>query len=101
VPGVVTVILAWVPRLVPAEIHEYEPPPVAVKAILVVVQVNTAGLGALEIAAVGAVIFCVITTALVAVQPFVADVTVTVYVPGVVTVKFAVVLTTVVPLDQE
>jgi hypothetical protein len=101
VPGVVTEILAWVPKLVPVEIQEYEPPPDAVSAILVVVQVSTAGLGTLEIAAAGAVIFCVITTALVAVQPFVADVTVTVYVPGVVTVKFAVVPTTEVPLDQE
>ena len=46
--------------------------------MLVVVQVNTAGLGTLEIAAVGGVIFCVIVVALVLVQPFVAEVTVTV-----------------------
>ena len=66
-----------------------------------VVQVNTAGFGTLVMAAGGGVIFCVIVVALVLVQPFVAEVTVTVYVPGVVTVKFAEVPTMVVPLDQE
>lgn len=74
----VTEILACVPKLVPAEIQEYDPPPEAVSAILVVVQVNTAGFGTLEIAAVGGVIFWVIMVAFVAVQPFVLDVTVTV-----------------------
>ena len=74
----VTEILACVPKLVPAEIQEYDPPPEAVSAILDVVQVNTAGFGTLEIVAVGGVIFCVIIVAFVAVQPFVLDVTVTV-----------------------
>ena len=73
-----TEILAWVPKLVPVEIQEYEPPPDAVSVILVVVQVNTAGLGTLVIAAAGGVMFCVMTVGLVAVQPFVAEVTVTV-----------------------
>ena len=77
-PGVVTEILACEPKLVPAEIQEYDPPPDAVSAILFAVQVSTAGLGTLEIAAVGGVIFCVIIVALVAVQPLVLEVTVTV-----------------------
>ena len=46
--------------------------------MLVFVQVNTAGLGTLVIAAAGGVMFCVMTVGLVAVQPFVAEVTVTV-----------------------
>jgi hypothetical protein len=54
------------------------PPPLAVKAILVVAQVNTAGFGTLAIAAGGGVIFCVIVVALVLVHPFVLEVTVTV-----------------------
>ena len=48
----------------------------------------------------GAVVFCVIVTALVAVHPF-APVTVTVYVPGVVTDNPADALTTELPLLHE
>lgn len=64
-------------------------------------QDKTAGFGTLVIAAGGGVIFCVIVVALVLVQPFALDVTVTVYVPGAVTVKFAAVPTTEDPLDHE
>ncbi len=69
--------------------------------MLVVVHVKTAVFGTALIAANGAVVFWVIITVLVAVQPLMAEVTVTVYVPGVVTVKLALVLTTAVPLDHE
>ena len=51
-------------------------------------------------AAVGVTMFWVITWLAVAVHPL-GEVTVTVYVPAVVTVKVAVVAKTAVPLDQE
>ena len=65
----------------------------------VVAHVNTEVAGAV-IAAVGALIFCVITCEAVAEHPF-ALVTVTVYVPAEVTLSVALVPTTAVPLDQE
>jgi hypothetical protein len=65
----------------------------------VVVHVNKVVVGAL-MPAVGTVVFCVMVCDAVAVQPF-APVTVTVYVPGVVTASVAFVPTTVVPFDQE
>jgi hypothetical protein len=63
------------------------------------VQVKTLVDGA-GMEAFGSVIFCVITREAVAVHP-IADVTVTVYVPGVVTFSVAFVPTTFVPFDQE
>ena len=66
----------------------------------VVAQVNTVTAVLLVIPAVGAVVFWVIVTALVAVQPLL-PVTVTVYVPVAVAVKSAIVLTTVLPSLQE
>ena len=71
------------------------PPPVAVKLILDVVHVRTVVVGAV-IAATGAVIFCVIVIDSVSVNP-VGPVTVTVYVPGELTLVVAVVA----PLLQE
>ena len=71
------------------------PPPVAVKLILVAVQVRTVVVGAV-IAATGAVLFCVIVMDSVSVHPF-AAVTVTVYVPEELTLVAAVVA----PLLQE
>lgn len=55
--------------------HEYEPPPVAVKLIDKVAQVNTVVVGA-EIPTTGKLIFCVITCDAVAVHPL-DEVTVT------------------------
>ncbi len=75
------------------------PPPVAVKLIPVAVQVRTVVVGAV-IAATGAVLFCVIVMDSVSVQPF-AEVTVTVYVAGELTLNVAFVPTAVVPLLQE
>ena len=48
-------------------LHEYIPPPVAVRLILVVLQVSTV-VGGAVMAAVGAVIFCVISILVVLVQ---------------------------------
>ena len=67
--------------------------------MLVVVQVSTVVVGG-EILTDGALLFCVITCAAVAVHPF-AAVTVTVYVPELVTLNVAFVPTTEVPLDHE
>jgi hypothetical protein len=77
VPGEVTDNAALVPTTVDPFDHEYVPPPVAVKLIVVVVQVNTVVEVLLVMPAVGAVVFCVIVTALVAVHPLL-PVTVTV-----------------------
>lgn len=66
----------------------------------VVAQVNTVTAVLLVMPAVGAVVFWVIVTALVVVQPLL-PVTVTVYVPAAVADKSAIVLTTVLPLLQE
>jgi hypothetical protein len=71
VPGVVTVNVAFVPTTVVPLDHEYVPPPVAVKVIEVVVHVRT-DVDNAEIAAAGAVIFCVIVCDAVPVQPFAA-----------------------------
>jgi len=81
-------IVADEPKLL---LQEYDVPPVAVTLIEVVVHVKTVVPVLLVIPAVGAVVFCVIVTALVDVQPLL-PVTVTVYVPGVVTDNPAVVL---------
>jgi hypothetical protein len=66
----------------------------------VVVQVNTVVPELLVIPADGAVMSCVMVAVLVAVQPLLA-VTVTVYTPGVVTVKSAAAPTTLPALAQE
>ena len=65
----------------------------------VLLQVSTGEVGGV-IDTVGGVLFCVIVTGDVAVQPF-AAVTVTVYVAGVVTESTALFPTTAVPLNQE
>ena len=80
-------------------VQEMVPTPFAVNEILVVVQVRTLEEGGVMVSK-GAVLFCVITCDAVAVHPF-AAVTVTVYVPGVVTFNVAFVPTIAVPLDQE
>jgi hypothetical protein len=80
-------------------VHAKLPVPLPVKDILVVVQVRTVVVGGV-ILVVGALLFCVIICAAVAVHPF-AAVTVTVYVPADVTLNVAFVPTTAVPLDQE
>jgi len=95
----VTFSVEFVPTTAVPFDQEYVPPPVAVNGILVVVQVKVVALGAL-IPAVGATEFCVIVDDAVAVHPLV-PVTVTVYVPGVVTTSAALVPTTAVPFDQE
>ena len=95
VPAEVTLVAAVVAPL----LQEYVPPPVAVKPILVVVHERTVVVGAV-IAATGAVLFCVIEIDSVSVQPF-AEVIVTVYVAGELTLNVAFVPTTVVPLLQE
>jgi hypothetical protein len=64
------------------------------------VQDNIVVFGLAVIDAVGAVIFCVMTTEEVVAHPF-APVTVTVYVPGLVTFNVADVQRMVVPLDHE
>ena len=94
-----TVNVEALPTFVVPAFQEYVPPPVAVNGILVVVQVRMVVEGVF-IPTVGGVLFCVIVCAAVATQPFV-PVTVTVYVPGVVTANVALVPTTVVPFDQE
>jgi hypothetical protein len=66
----------------------------------VVAQVSTIVAVLLVIPAVGAVVFCVIVIALVAVHPLLL-VTVTVYVAGLVTDNAALVPTTVDPFDHE
>ena len=91
VPAELTLVAAVVAPL----LQEYVPPPVAVKLILVVVHVRTVVVGAV-IAATGAVLFCVIVMDSVSVNP-VGPVTVTIYVPGAVTLVVAVVA----PLLQE
>ena len=68
----------------------YVPPPVAVTPIDVVVQVKIVVPVLFVMPAVGTVLSCVIVIEEVDVQPLV-DVTVTVYVPGVVMVAFALV----------
>ena len=65
----------------------------------VVVQVKTEVVGAV-MAAAGTAVLCVMICEAVAVHPL-AAVTVTVYVPGVVTASVAFVPTTAVPFDQE
>jgi hypothetical protein len=67
--------------------------------MLVVAHVNTVVVGAL-IVAVGTPVLCVMICAAVALHPL-APVTVTVYVPGVVTESVAFVPTTAVPFDHE
>jgi hypothetical protein len=99
VPAAVTFKVAELPTVVDPLLHEYVPPPVAVKLIDVVVQVSTVVAGAV-IAAVGAVMFCVIVIDSVSVHPF-AEVTVTVYVPAAVTFKVAELPTVVDPLLHE
>ena len=69
VAGLVTDKAALVPTTIDPFDHEYVPPPVAVKLIVAVVQVNTVVEVLLMIPAVGAVVFCVMVTALVAVHP--------------------------------
>ena len=59
-PGVVTLSVELVPTTADPFDHEYVPPPVAVKAIVVVVHVKIRVLGGL-IVAVGGTAFCVIT----------------------------------------
>ena len=88
VPGVVTFKVAVV--VADALFHKYVPPPVAVSAIDVVAQVRTVVAGAV-IPAVGTAVLCVMVIDSVSVQPL-AEVTVTVYVPGVVTFNVAVVV---------
>jgi hypothetical protein len=80
-------------------VQEMVPTPFAVNERLVVVHVSTLVIGGV-IDNVGAVLFCVIICDAVAVHPF-AAVTVTVYVPGVVTFNVAFVPTIAVPFDQE
>ena len=100
VPGAVMESPVDVPTtLVPLD-HEYVPPPVAVTLIDVVPQVRTVVPELLMMAAVGVVIFCVIVMLASSVQPL-AEVTVTVYVPGVAMERPAEVPTSVVPLDHE
>jgi hypothetical protein len=67
--------------------------------MLFVVQVIIVVVGGV-MATTGGAIFCVMTCAAVAVQP-IDEVTVTVYVPGVVTFKVAFVPTTIRPFDHE
>ena len=67
--------------------------------MVVVVHVNMLVSGGV-IATLGRLMFCVMICEAVATHPL-AEVTVTVYVPGVVTFSVAVVPTTAVPLDQE
>ena len=93
-----TSIVAFEPRAAPLD-QAYVPPPVAVKGIVVVVHVRMFVVGGV-IAAGGAVRFCEIVSKADVVQPL-TSVTVTVYVPGEVTVSAAEVPTTVVPFDQE
>jgi hypothetical protein len=59
-PGVVTLSVELVPTTADPFDQEYVPPPVAVKAIVVVVHVKIRVLGGL-IVAVGGTAFCVIT----------------------------------------
>jgi hypothetical protein len=54
VPGVVTFKVAEVPRMVDPLDHEYVPPPEAVKARVVRVQVSSLELGTFEMATTGA-----------------------------------------------
>ena len=70
--------------VVPPPLQAYVTPVAgdAVSVVLVFVQVNCAGAAIL---AVGAVLFCVTATLALAVHPLAASVTVTLYVPGVVT----------------
>jgi hypothetical protein len=70
VPGLVTFKVAADPRMVVPFDQEYVPPPVAVKAMEVRLHVSSLAFGALEMAAIGAAIVCVIVTLEVAVQPF-------------------------------
>ena len=72
VPGALTDVVAVVALV----LHKYVPPPVAVKLMLVVEQVNSVVVGGV-IPAVGATVFCVIVIVSVSVQPLTA-VTVTV-----------------------
>lgn len=70
VPGLVTFKVAAEPRMVVPLDQEYVPPPEAVKAMEVRLQLSSLAFGALEMAAIGAAIVCVIVTLEVAVQPF-------------------------------
>ena len=79
-PAAVALIDAVV-ALPPVAFHKYVPPPEAVSAILVVVQVNVPVVGLT--AAAGGVVLEPITALAEAVQPLVALVTVTIYVPAV------------------
>ena len=72
----------------------------AVRLIVVRLQVSSVEPVLLVMPAVGAVMFCVIVTDSVSVQPL-AEVTVTVYVAGAVTDSAASVPTSVVPFDHE
>ena len=69
-PGVVTVKFAAVPTMVVPFDHEYVPPPVAVKLMLVSVQVNCVAAVLFVIAAFGAVMFWVMMICSVSIQPF-------------------------------
>ena len=72
----VTFKVALLPTVVAPLLHEYVPPPVAVKLIEVVEHVSIVVAGAV-IPAVGALVFCVMVIGSVSVQPL-AAVTVTV-----------------------
>jgi len=78
VPGDVMLAVADEPRLL---LHEYDPTPVAVTLIEVLVHVKIVEPVLLVIPAVGAVMSCVMVILAVDVHPL-APVTVTVYVPG-------------------
>ena len=85
VPGAVTVAVALVPK---PPLQLYVPPPLAVSVIDVVVQVRSVVGDVID--AVGTVVFWLMVILSVSVQPL-AAVTVTVYVPGAVTVAVALV----------
>lgn len=75
-------------------------PPVAVSEIALLVQDNIVVFGFAVMAAVGEIIFCVIVVVAVVLHPL-EPVTVTVYVPGLVTFNVEDVPRMVAPLDQE
>lgn len=87
-----------IPKTFEPLLQEYVPPPLAVKVIEVLIQFNKV-IGEI-IVGLGGVKFCVIDWIAVEVHPF-ALVTVTVYVPGVLTESVAFVPTNIEPLDHE
>lgn len=72
VPAVDTCNWAAVPTMLDPFDHEYDTPPLAVRAILVVLQSKVVVLPAFAIAAVGATMFCVTMMTSVSVQPLAA-----------------------------